>query len=163
VNCWDYVVSSYVPTLGALLNARRTYKPIAKGEAKALLAAVPRPHDEVYSYLPSTVNEIKTMEGVLPPELLLIPRQEDARIEGDYGMKTKTLLKRLPEATILHLACHGLQDAQDPLKSGFIMQDSTLTIEELMSLPLPRAFLAFLSACETAKGDKVSLGHLRAW
>jgi hypothetical protein len=62
--------------------------------------------------------------------------------------------------TILHLACHGLQHAEDPLKSGFVMQDGVLTIEQLMPLPLPHAFLAFLSACETAKGDKVLLPFL---
>jgi CHAT domain-containing protein len=41
----------------------------------------------------------------------------------------------------------------DALKSGFILQDGMLTISKLMSLNLPKAFLAVLSACETAKGD----------
>ncbi len=38
----------------------------------------------------------------------------------------------------------------NPLDSGFIVRDSKLTISSLMQL----RFLAFLSACETAKGDK---------
>jgi CHAT domain-containing protein len=33
------------------------------------------------------------------------------------------------------------------------MQDTLLTVSMLMELNLPNAFFAFLSACETAKGD----------
>jgi CHAT domain-containing protein len=70
-------------------------------------------------------------------------------------MQSQTLLDRLPDATILHLACHGIQDAEIPLNSGFVMSDSILSIAKLIEVSSPRAFLAFLSACETAKGDKV--------
>lgn len=35
------------------------------------------------------------------------------------------------------------------------MCDEMLSIERLMPVPLPHAFLAFLSACESGKGDKV--------
>jgi CHAT domain-containing protein len=66
---------------------------------------------------------------------------------------THDILRLLPEATILHLACHGQRNAQEPLKSGFIMQDKMLQVEDLMRLKLPNARLAFLSACETAQGD----------
>jgi CHAT domain-containing protein len=63
------------------------------------------------------------------------------------------VLRLLPEATILHLACHGIQNAKEPLKSGFIMHDRMMEISDLMHLNLPKARLAFLSACETAQGD----------
>jgi CHAT domain-containing protein len=63
-------------------------------------------------------------------------------------------MTELPKASILHLACHGYQDMNEPLASGFIMQDKTLRVSDLMSLKLPHAFLACLSACETAKGDE---------
>lgn len=64
-----------------------------------------------------------------------------------------TALEKLPETSILHLASHGVQDHNNPLDSGFLLRDDKLTISQLMPLPLPHAFLAFLSACETAKGD----------
>jgi CHAT domain-containing protein len=70
-------------------------------------------------------------------------------------VQAQTLLDRLPEATILHLACHGIQDAETPLNSGFVMSDGILTISKLIGVSSSRAFLAFLSACGTAKGDKV--------
>jgi tetratricopeptide (TPR) repeat protein len=51
------------------------------------------------------------------------------------------------------LACHGTQNLPDALQSGFHLEDAMLTISKLTKLELPRAFLAVLSACETAKGD----------
>lgn len=45
------------------------------------------------------------------------------------------------------------------------MQDGMLTVARLMQLHLPRASFAFLSACETAKGDRAHLDqtlHLAA-
>jgi hypothetical protein len=56
-------------------------------------------------------------------------------------------------ANIVHLACHGIQDDRDATRSGFCMGDGRLTISKLMDMKLDGAFLAFLSACETAKGD----------
>jgi hypothetical protein len=54
---------------------------------------------------------------------------------------------------ILHLACHGAQ-RPDPLASAFILRDGDLSIQELMKLEMKHASLAFLSACQTAKGDQ---------
>jgi CHAT domain-containing protein len=52
---------------------------------------------------------------------------------------------------VLHLACHGEQKS-DPLASGFILRDKDLTIQDLMKLELKHGSLAFLNACQTAKG-----------
>jgi CHAT domain-containing protein len=56
-------------------------------------------------------------------------------------------------AHVLHLASHGIQEP-DPLKSAFLMQDGQFSIEDIMELNLPHAVFAFLSACQTAKGDE---------
>jgi CHAT domain-containing protein len=55
--------------------------------------------------------------------------------------------------TVVHLACHGIQDNSDATQSGFCLGDGRLTISRLMELKFDKAYLAFLSACETAKGD----------
>jgi CHAT domain-containing protein len=57
-------------------------------------------------------------------------------------------------ANIIHLACHGVQDSQDATKSGFCLGDGRLSISELMQLDIKHGFLAFLSACETARGSE---------
>jgi CHAT domain-containing protein len=57
-------------------------------------------------------------------------------------------------ANIVHLACHGIQDSESAIESGFCLGDGRLTISKLMEMKLVNPFLAFLSACETAKGDE---------
>ena len=76
-----------------------------------------------------------------------------AEMQSTAVPTASAVLEELPNATILHLACHGHQNSTNPLESGFVMQDSMLTVAKLMALNLDKAFLAFLSACETAKGD----------
>jgi CHAT domain-containing protein len=61
----------------------------------------------------------------------------------------------LQSASIVHIACHGLQNTVDPLESAFhLSDDRKLSVSDLMKLDLKHAQLAFLSACETAKGDR---------
>jgi CHAT domain-containing protein len=55
---------------------------------------------------------------------------------------------------MVHIACHGMQNAANSLSSGFCLSDATFSISHLMDLDLKDAFFAFLSACETAKGDE---------
>jgi CHAT domain-containing protein len=61
--------------------------------------------------------------------------------------------ERVKSASFLHLACHGIQDQTNALESGFYLSDGKLTISKLMDLQLDKPWLAYLSACETAKGD----------
>jgi CHAT domain-containing protein len=65
--------------------------------------------------------------------------------------KTVEATAALPAANLVHIACHGLQHTSEPLKSAFHLSDAdVLPVSELMKLDLKGAFLAFLSACETA-------------
>jgi CHAT domain-containing protein len=61
--------------------------------------------------------------------------------------------KRIKTASFVHLACHGLQHRTNALESGFYLSDDRLDISKLMELQLDRPWFAYLSACETAKGD----------
>jgi CHAT domain-containing protein len=137
------------------------YTPVRKEEVAALVAAVSRSHTAQYEDLLSAREETAGIEAILPKGTLISLRGVDNELISEGGGVTAgTLLEKLPEANILHLACHGHQDSEDALKSGFIMSDEMLTIENLLPIPLPRAFMAFLSACETAKGDKVRIERL---
>jgi tetratricopeptide (TPR) repeat protein len=155
--CSDYVVSSYTPTISSLLGARMAYAPVKKHDVKALIAAVPRSFSPLLNELTSTNDEVNTVRAALPEGTLIsLPGINGVVNEDNFEVTAEGLLDKLPEATILHLACHGRQDPKNPLHSGFAMSDEMLTIERLMQVQLPRAFMAFLSACETAKGDQVS-------
>lgn len=60
----------------------------------------------------------------------------------------------LPNPSIVHFACHGKQNPSNPLDGGFIIEDKLLTISRVMEEKMPNRSLAFLSACETATGDR---------
>jgi CHAT domain-containing protein len=138
----DYAVPSYTPTITALLNARRDFVPVLKGEAKVLLTAIPKPFQG--PPLPHTKYEALMVRHHVPTNVL-VSSSESATVAD--------VVDKLPSASIVHLACHGKQDAVDALQSGFALSDGLLTVSKLMELRLPRAFLAVLSACETAKAD----------
>jgi hypothetical protein len=72
---------------------------------------------------------------------------------GDTAIGTR-VADVLKSTNITHIACHGTQDAADAHSSGFCLSDGNLTVSHLMDLDLKDAFFAFLSACETAKGDE---------
>jgi CHAT domain-containing protein len=106
--------------------------------------------------LASAIEEVNLVKAAFPGGAdISIPGGDNVEDNDTSGVTASALLEKLPKATILHLACHGYQDPENPLKSGFVMSDEMLTIERLMQVPLPRAFMTFLSACETAKGDEV--------
>lgn len=64
--------------------------------------------------------------------------------------------RALPQATLLHFACHGAFDPADPPASGLALADGQLRLRDLHSPDfqgLARARLAVLSACQTAISD----------
>ena len=146
----DFFVSSYTPTLEALLEARE--RPVLSG-LKVLAAAQPNP-GKGYSRLPSVKAELQEIVDVVPRENLLL--LGDCTLPDFEGHHTtiKNVLRKLPEANVLHLACHGNQDVKHPLDSGFILANGEkLTVQDLVKCRLPNAHTAILSACHTASND----------
>lgn len=133
-----------------MINARTSSRPQLKADAKILLAAAPRPFEG--ATIADTIGEVqKVAKLVSSDQILPLPHDEDVRNNPAGGITRQTTLDQLSRASIFHLASHGQQVLDDPLQSGFLLRDKKLTIADLMHHPLPQAFLAFLSACETAK------------
>jgi CHAT domain-containing protein len=143
----DFAVSSYSPSISALLKAQAGAKVMPCTLAKVLLVA--EPNAPGLSALPNTTEEVESVTRVLPHGVILSSQNAASTV---HKSDTKDLLELLPQASILHLACHGHQDPENPLNSGFMLGNGRLTISQLMQTRTPDAFLAFLSACETAKG-----------
>jgi CHAT domain-containing protein len=137
-------VSSYTPTLTALVRAQ------ARGE----LPGEPK------------LATIAVEKSAQPLAQLTYVRQEAALVEdmarhsgipivaasaSDATMAEAT--DAFGSAQFVHIACHGIQDPEQPLESAFCLNDGNLTVSQLMDIDLKDAFFAFLSACETAKGD----------
>jgi CHAT domain-containing protein len=136
--CSDYFVASYTPSIEALLNMQRTLKPHRRTAMDTLLVAVDNPFEG--AALPMAAEEADKIHHLVPSKVVRVSRCLD-------------VLEYIQSSSILHLACHGLQNPTDALQSGFMLEDGLLTVSKLMELDLPDAFLAVLSACETAKGD----------
>jgi CHAT domain-containing protein len=147
--CSDYFVSSYTPTLAALIDARRSAKPLPTGDIRALLVAEGR--SPGFVPLEGVDDEIAMIQQVIQPAC-----ERTVTLQGvEQRLATMELvLEEAQKANILHLACHGVQNVQKPLQSGFALKNGMLTLSSLLSLNLSGAFMAFLSACETAKGDR---------
>lgn len=58
------------------------------------------------------------------------------------------VMSRLPNARLVHVACHAGFDAVEPLRSGITLADGALTAAEVMAMRLD-AELVVLSACES--------------
>lgn len=146
----DFYVSSYTPTLGALVDSRKRPHPT---EFKVLAAVQPNP-GQGWTYLSGVKDELREILEIVPPECLIhLGDSNEPDLEGIHTT-VKNVIEKLPLATILHLACHGTQDKADPLSSGFILANGErLTIEELMKHHFPKAHFAILSACHTASND----------
>ena len=65
-----------------------------------------------------------------------------------------SVLREIKDCSIVHFACHGIQDTTHPLSSRLLLHGGYLSLAQLMYTKLPNARLAFLSACETATGQE---------
>lgn len=142
-------MSSYTPTLTALLNARKNAQPIGRASLRALLVAEPS--------APGMKTILSVVEETAASKKILTSGATPPIVVGGHGegalKETVVAHLKTPGISILHLSCHG-QQHQHPLKSGFCLRDGKLTVEELMQLNLPQPLLAYLSACESAQGDQ---------
>ncbi|KAJ6629733.1 CHAT domain-containing protein, partial [Mycena sp. CBHHK59/15] len=144
----DYVVSSYTPTLTALL------EPPTATANHFKMTTVIEPDAPNCSHLPGAQAELKEIQKTVPGKWLTSL--------GDTTSSTVvTALHHLRQSSVVHFACHGVQDLGNPLNSGLVLSDGRLKVSELMRRPddsdtqfANSMSLAFLSACETAKGDK---------
>jgi CHAT domain-containing protein len=139
----DYVISSYTPTLNALL----TPIPHMAPDFKVLVAI--QPEAPGLATLTCAHSELLEIEKVF---------QHDTLFKlgvGGVPASVHNVLSLLSDVSIAHFACHGQQDISDPLKSGLILESGNkLEISRFMEKRLPKASLVFLSACETAMGDE---------
>ncbi|KZV76183.1 hypothetical protein PENSPDRAFT_474088 [Peniophora sp. CONT] len=138
---FDFVVSSYTPSLAALLRCRESS---STPSTQPNVLVVAQPATPGLGPLPGTHDECTRIQGLLPASSFL--KHEEAT-KAD----TLSVMNQYPW---LHLACHGFQDKRNPTQSAFALYDGRLTLSALMETVAENAELAFLSACETAVGDE---------
>ena len=136
-NLPDCYISSYTPTLSALIRARSG---IMHRSTDPYLLVIAQPDDT----LPKVKEEISHIRRLA---------KNIAVLEGPEA-NHDTVLLGLRTHAWAHFACHGRLEDQ-PFHSSFQLHDRHLTLVDLMRAQLPDAEFAFLSACHSAAGDTV--------
>jgi len=141
----DFVVSSYTPTVSALLESS---SPMSPTPMPPKLLAIAQPSSLGQRRLPGTIDEIKYVQEAVGKDLTVKTLiGEDATLEN--------VASELKTSNWIHFACHGVQNPAHPTESALLLAgNDRLTLGILTSLRGTRGDLAFLSACQTAKGDE---------
>jgi tetratricopeptide (TPR) repeat protein len=133
----DLVVSSYTPTVRALLAARAADS--SRDADGLLVVAVPEAPGQ--PALPAVEAEVAAVTAVVTTHTVL------TGADATRSAVTSELDRR----PWVHLACHGQQDLLTPSRAGVLVHDGMLTVADL-SDARPGGQWAYLSACQTATG-----------
>ena len=142
VGMMDLIVSSYTPTLSALLRSQQRETP-----PSFHLLAVGQPNSRDHPPLVNVEAEIKAIRDLLSVDQVSILKGHDASVDA--------VAAAMQNCTWAHFACHGIQDHDQPMDSGLLMDNnSLLTLSRIAQISLETAEFAFLSSCESATGSK---------
>ena len=132
----DLYVSSYTPTLGALIASRTPVAQISSLSPSLLMVGQPD------AYLQGVKGELEVIKSVGIPVTGLV--SEDATRE--------MVIQGLQKHRLAHFACHGNLGHGKPFDASFQLHDGDLlTLLDIVRSRLPIAEFAFLSACHTAE------------
>ncbi|KAI0248467.1 CHAT domain-containing protein [Lactifluus subvellereus] len=132
----DMYISSYTPTLSALIKSREPG--VQTSDLPSLLVIAPPDKS-----LPGVTEEIGVIKQVLGGSIrnLIL---EEATSENAAGT--------LRHHRFAHFACHGVLEAGKPFDASFMLQGrDRLTLLDIVRSQLPAAEFALLSACHTAE------------
>ena len=147
----------YAPSVSVLKHCMERRRPMG---GKLLALGNPDLGNPIYD-LAYAEDEVKTLAAIYP----------DSRVLTGAEASEAAVQLLSSDADILHFACHGVIDEDDPKKNHLRLapdkgNDGFLAADEIMDLHL-QCSLVTLSACDTGRGRIVSggevLGLTRAW
>jgi len=135
----DFMVSSYITSLSSVSS-----RPPADPLADFKLLVIAQPSTPKLPRLPGATAEVSKIMDHRKSLPTVILNGEAATMDA--------VMEEAASAPWLHAACHG---SQKGIWSGFALHDGSLLLQHLFAFPrLSQAEFAFLSACETATGDR---------
>ncbi|MEV6278651.1 CHAT domain-containing protein [Nocardia sp. NPDC051832] len=149
----DFVISSYAPSIRHLRYAR-AHTP---GTGEFRVAAVAMPQTPARTEPDGTATRfgrLHNAEWEISSIEQQYPRSIDPRNRFIGAQATMdSVAAALDRCEIAHFACHAEGHPTDPAQSRILLHDhneNPLTLTRMATMRLPRAQLAFLSACRTA-------------
>ncbi|KAF4565503.1 hypothetical protein EYR36_002074 [Pleurotus pulmonarius] len=141
----DYYVSSYTPTLKALVDAR--LQPTASDARTPEMLIVAQTQD---TRLPSAGRELSVINSItdhLKPVVL-----------ENHLATSESVMESLPSCHWAHFISHGEVSSASPFESSLhLFNGNKLTLNDIIKAHLPNAQFAFLAACHTAEQNESEL------
>ena len=132
----DIYISSYTPTLSALIEARKGIVNTLEERPSLLIIGQPD------LTLPGVRGEIKVIQSLAPEASSLI---------GARATRA-SVMKHLSEHCMGHFACHGTLNPERPFDAAFLFSgEERLMLLDIIRSRLATAELAFLSVCHAAE------------
>ncbi|KAI9451969.1 CHAT domain-containing protein [Lactarius psammicola] len=131
----DLYISSYTPTLSALIESRKL-RSQSKSFDKPSLLLVAQPKT-----LPGAWDDIDVPEAVGSPVTTLVSEKATPN----------TVVTSLRDHQFVHFVCHGLLETGKLFDASFELHGDNLTLLDIVRSQLPAAEFTFLSACHTAE------------
>ena len=124
---------SYAPSATVFSLCQRQ---VPRGLGRAVVVSVADP------LIPNVAEEARAVASHLP----------GAEVLADGRATTGAVRERAPGCGVLHLACHGMFRADNPMFSSLGLHDGWFTATDVLQLDLEGAIVA-LSACESARNQ----------
>ncbi|MFE5919381.1 CHAT domain-containing protein [Streptomyces sp. NPDC056468] len=134
----DRVVSSYTPTLRALIRSRAQAP--ARGERRRMLMVA----------MPETPGRRSLPNAAYDTEQISESFAGRCTVRSGAAATRETVLADLATHAWAHFSCHGDQERGDPSRSGLYLHDGCLTVADIAQLRLEQAEFAMLASCMTA-------------
>ena len=130
----DMYISSYTPTLSALITSRDS-DARNSNLPNILLVALPDPS------LPGVSGEVQIIQSLKIPVTSLISQ----------GATPSAVLDGLHRNQFCHFACHGALTTGKPFDASFVLYKEHLTLLDIVRSRIPTGECAFLATCHTAE------------
>jgi CHAT domain-containing protein len=146
----DLYISSYTPTLSALIESR---KPGPHSFEKPSILLVAQPDES----MPGAWEEMALVRRLSTKVTTLLSKRATP----------SSVMRQLEDHRFAHFSCHGILETGKPFDACFkLYQGERLTLLEIIRSRHPSAEFAFLSACHTAELTEESIAdeglHLSA-
>ncbi len=141
----QFLIEKHTLSIAPAIQVLALSKPRSTATKLALIVGNPTPMPVGLSPLPAAEQEAKAIAQMLNAQPLI----------GRKATETE-VLQQMSQASLIHLATHGLLDGQEGLNSSLAFvadqqHNGLLTAAEILDLKL-QADLAVLSACDTGRG-----------
>ncbi|TFK37824.1 TPR-like protein [Crucibulum laeve] len=143
----DFVISSYTPTVGSLIEKAENIL-VSRDVTYDGLLAICQANSLDLPPIPSTIKEIQCIKS------LCLASDMNATFLEETEATVDLVLNEMEHNSWIHLACHAVQNIEDPTKSAFYLHDGQLELATIIKKSLLSANFAFLSACQTGTGDE---------